>query len=205
MKKKLTRMLLVPMLTLLCHETTSAYHDPGVQRWINRDPLKELGHFLLRYGSCVQMAPREGNTSRYVRNRPVDLVDPLGLTERPWPANGVACNGCSDGSEVYILVEGQYFTLPAGECTASQPGVGRSTDVDGVWVCSPGGRCEFNRVNPGLSPFIACAPAPKNCPEWGGDPKSKNSPRNRGAPSDRPPRNPPPPIYRPPRPISPLP
>jgi RHS repeat-associated protein len=206
---KLHLKLMLPALMLLALFSTpnlaSAYYDPGVQRWINRDPVKELGHFLIRYGNSVQMGLAERNLYEYVRNSPVDLLDPLGLTERPWPANGVACNGCSDGSDVYILVEGEYFTLPAGECTASQPGVGKSTDVDGVWVCPPAGECQFNRVNPGLSPFIACAPPPQNCPSWNGDPKSKNSPRNRGAPTNKPPRHPLPPTYRSPGPVSPLP
>jgi hypothetical protein len=43
MQKKLLPMMLVPLFILLCHQTASAYYDPGVQRWINRDPIAEDG------------------------------------------------------------------------------------------------------------------------------------------------------------------
>ena len=184
------------------------YYDPNLQRWPSRDPLLERGHFVLRNRHFVPLGTKEKKLYTYVRNSPVDLVDALGLTENPWPANGVVCNGCVDGSDVYILVEGKYYTLPAGECTASQPGYGRSTDVDGVWVCPPVGDCAYYRVKPGPTPFIACGRPPRRCPKWDGDPNNKKtSPkRGSGAPHNNPPvRNPPPPKYRGPVLPSPLP
>jgi len=43
MRKKLLPILIIPLLTLICQHTASAYYDPGVQRWINRDPISDAG------------------------------------------------------------------------------------------------------------------------------------------------------------------
>jgi uncharacterized protein RhaS with RHS repeats len=51
-------------LMFLGIQEASAYYDPGVQRWINRDPIGEEGGRNL-YG--------------YVENRPVDWIDAFGL------------------------------------------------------------------------------------------------------------------------------
>jgi RHS repeat-associated protein len=56
----------------------SAYYDPGVQRWINRDPLAEGGFSRLRQTGTS----RRGETvSLYcmAHNDPLNKVDPLGL------------------------------------------------------------------------------------------------------------------------------
>jgi RHS repeat-associated protein len=178
------------------------FYDPNLQRWPNRDPIRELGHFTLRYGYFVQVSGIDRNLYTFVRNAPIQHTDAFGLTEREWPLNGAVCNWCPDDTKVYILVEGEYFTLPTGKCTASNPG-GPSTDVDGVWVCTPtasgSSSCTFYKVNPNWGlPFVTCNDnPPENCPRWNGDPKSKNSPKNRGAPGNKPPRDPP--IYRSPR------
>ena len=55
---------LVLLVVLGTLSTARAYHDPGVQRWINRDPIGNLGGVNL-YG--------------YVDNNPVSLYDPDGL------------------------------------------------------------------------------------------------------------------------------
>jgi uncharacterized protein RhaS with RHS repeats len=59
---------LLGFLTLLAvlsgPHLASAYYDPGVQRWINRDPVQEWG------------GP---NVYTYVGNDPINYVDPLGL------------------------------------------------------------------------------------------------------------------------------
>jgi hypothetical protein len=53
-------------LALLCaNNLASAYYDPGVQRWINRDPVVELGG---------------RNLYRFVRNSPPSRLDPWGLS-----------------------------------------------------------------------------------------------------------------------------
>ncbi len=58
--------------------TASAFYDPGLQRWINREPLQEPGFKRLtrRYGY-----PDE-NYYRFTRNQPTTYVDGLGLETR---------------------------------------------------------------------------------------------------------------------------
>jgi hypothetical protein len=67
----------------------SAYCDPGVQRWINRDPLWSYPQILPAVSRMVPRASRvagglsdvlgEANLYELVRNDPVAHVDPLGL------------------------------------------------------------------------------------------------------------------------------
>ncbi len=68
MNMKRNAMSLWPLLMLLLSvawaEHAFAYYDPGVQRWINRDPAKEAGG---------------QNLSRFVRNDPIGRVDAKGL------------------------------------------------------------------------------------------------------------------------------
>jgi hypothetical protein len=50
-----------------CPRQAAAYYDPGVQCWINRDPIAETG---------------DGNLYRFAQNGPLDSVDPQGTTIR---------------------------------------------------------------------------------------------------------------------------
>jgi RHS repeat-associated protein len=66
-------------LALLCiPHLASAYYDPGVQRWINRDPVREPGSEVVRDGSVggVDDTP---NGYGFVGNAPISSTDPLGL------------------------------------------------------------------------------------------------------------------------------
>jgi len=63
-QKKQIRKMLVPLFVLICHQTASAYYDPGVQRWINRDPEGESQSL---------------NLYEFVSDSPVSHVDALGL------------------------------------------------------------------------------------------------------------------------------
>ena len=76
MKSILHRIALpVTALILLCGtQVAPAFYDPGVQRWINRDPIDDPG-FAETHG------PRghEPNLYELVRNNPVNFVDPQGL------------------------------------------------------------------------------------------------------------------------------
>ena len=62
---------LVTLLALLSvGQMASAYYDPGVQRWINRDPVEEHGGL---------------NLFRFAANDPLDRVDVRGLLVAPPP------------------------------------------------------------------------------------------------------------------------
>jgi len=77
------------LLALLSAPTlASAYYDPGVQRWINRDPLLEPGFEIVRSAYAPSGAPRgflsfgeflEGlSLYGFLRNTPTMHVDPFG-------------------------------------------------------------------------------------------------------------------------------
>jgi RHS repeat-associated protein len=54
------------------------FYDLNLQRWLNRDPLGEPGFEVLRSGPADVLGDGP-NLYGYVKNRPVDLTDPLGL------------------------------------------------------------------------------------------------------------------------------
>ncbi len=68
----------------------SAYYDPGVQRWINRDPLSDAVNPVV--SPTARRTPAEaawgGNTSLFALNKPVQLIDTDGRDWWPrwkWP------------------------------------------------------------------------------------------------------------------------
>lgn len=69
MKTQLNLRLVLVLVVLTGLPPASAYYDPGVQRWINRDPVGERGGLNL-YG--------------FVSNAPVTKIDPLGEREREY-------------------------------------------------------------------------------------------------------------------------
>jgi RHS repeat-associated protein len=75
------------------------FYDPNLQRWINRDPYREVGFEIARH-SVSRPGGRPLPPSELVRGRnlyvfvnddPVDLFDPLGLVV---PGTGVGKNVC---------------------------------------------------------------------------------------------------------------
>jgi hypothetical protein len=65
-------------LLLLAGERALAYYDPGVQRWINRDPAPE-GGFRASSGTSLGRASDEPRTYQLALNCPVSRWDYLGL------------------------------------------------------------------------------------------------------------------------------
>jgi RHS repeat-associated protein len=79
----------------------SAYYDPGVQRWLNRDPVAEKGFELLRGGDGYGGAGA-ANLYAFAANDPADRIDALGLNPieiieilTPPDAGGSACPKCT--------------------------------------------------------------------------------------------------------------
>lgn len=66
LKKSTLMTILVVAINLTVTTVAQAYYDPGMQRWINRDPIGEGGGRNL-YG--------------YVGNNPVTAIDPFGLID----------------------------------------------------------------------------------------------------------------------------
>jgi RHS repeat-associated protein len=78
--KKLARILVSLILFLTTLQIATAYYDPGVQRWINRDPFGEVG-FEKQRGGLVRLEGNGPNGYHFVHNRPVCKTDILGLSE----------------------------------------------------------------------------------------------------------------------------
>jgi RHS repeat-associated protein len=70
--------LLALLLLPLSPQPASAFYDPGVQRWLNRDPVGDVGApFPWKQATSAQ--DFESNPYTYVRGSPIDFFDPLGL------------------------------------------------------------------------------------------------------------------------------
>jgi hypothetical protein len=87
----------------------SAYYDPGVQRWINRDPLGESGFELPTRGRTPALligVEQRGGLFTFVGNAPVRNVDVFGLEISSFPGvipppsfpSGGAVNGGNPGT-----------------------------------------------------------------------------------------------------------
>jgi len=148
------------------------WYDPNLQRWPNRDPINELGFRKLsrvRFGS----EKAELNLYAFVRNRPVNRVDTLGL--RDWGLLGGKCCNNSSGPEWALVGDGTWKKLKPGECT------GAFEDCDGM-TCG-GGFYQVKNLEGG-----DCNTPRKDSPKckdrrWtpsGGGPDSK-SPTQRGS------------------------
>ncbi len=121
--------LLVLLLSVAWTDRAFAYYDPGVQRWVNRDPIHEFGFLRLKGGKMGFHRNAELTLYAFVGNSPVDRFDSLGL--RDWgPLGGKCCNKSS--STEYVLVgSGNWRNLPPGQCTSFWD------DCDG-YTCSGG-------------------------------------------------------------------
>lgn len=80
MNTTMRRMLMCGLLLVLlvCALPARAFYDPGLGRWINRDPLGESGYESLRRPDSISM---HGGAELYVfvQNNPVKAIDPMGL------------------------------------------------------------------------------------------------------------------------------
>ena len=95
------------------------WYDPNLQRWLNRDPIREQGFLIGRLGGT----PRdEQNLYLFVNNSPYNILDPLGLKSKP---SGVKiCREPGLGGHVWL----EY---PGGS-VGFYPGDG------GIWPGGPG-------------------------------------------------------------------
>jgi RHS repeat-associated protein len=171
------------------------FYDPPTQRWINRDPLGDRAfQDLGRFASSRRRV--DSHLFIFAENDPVSLLDPLGLATTPWPLNGKVCNCSGNNKPVYVLIDGNYFTLPAGQCTASKQYA--FDDVDGVWIGDRFYKVGCGQVDACHPPDHPCEGRCDACP-WDSVPGSPTSPSQRSGykQGDFPPIRPPP-RYRPP-------
>jgi hypothetical protein len=117
-RTKVSLILTLLLLFLASSQIASAWYDPGVQRWINRDPIQEKGGI---------------NLYQFVSNRPADFVDLFGLKissiercnraiENPSNDFGIGCANLLRGHD--------FFRWPSpggGFGSVGFPGPGGST------------------------------------------------------------------------------
>ena len=81
---------------LLTGQAAHAFYDPSLGRWINRDPIREIGFETFRAHYARKGAPtrKDGeNLQKFVDNNPVSYWDYFGL-DNPGcdsPATGLPC------------------------------------------------------------------------------------------------------------------
>jgi hypothetical protein len=69
-----------PLLLLVASsQITSAWYDPGVQRWLNRDPIGEAGFELLDSPRSSRFSGEPRGDYVFVNNNPSCSFDPVGL------------------------------------------------------------------------------------------------------------------------------
>jgi RHS repeat-associated protein len=77
--RKLSRTLAPLLLLLTSSQITSAWYDPSLQRWINRDPIGEPGFETTRRPLVNEYADGP-NLYAFVLNGPLNEVDYCGLS-----------------------------------------------------------------------------------------------------------------------------
>ena len=150
-------------------------YDPDFGRWLSADPIGELGGL---------------NLYVYVGNDPLNLVDPFGLREMPWPFNGSAINYSDD--PIFVLIGGKYKKLCKDEESKNDMvSPMQAEDVDGVWAAGKfypvegGTRFGIDEFGNPMGPRNPGTPAKV----WDGTqtlsaPFHPDSPRGKGAPTD---------------------
>ena len=131
------------------------FYVPSLQRWVNRDPINEVGFRklrMIRFGS----EEAEINGYMFVRNRPVNVVDTFGL--RDWGLLGGKCCNSSKGDEWVLVGDGAWRKLKPGECT------GAFEDCDGM-TCG-GGFYYVSNLEGGNCAHPGKDSPPYNCRRW---------------------------------------
>jgi hypothetical protein len=116
------------------------YYEPNLQRWVNRDPIKERGGI---------------NLYQFVRNDPILNYDGYGLKDRAGWFEGGLENDCSSPLWVIDLDNKQVYQVPPGEEAPE--------GVDWDFVLLPGGG-GWHKI--GMGELDVCDSGPKAC-QWG--------------------------------------
>jgi RHS repeat-associated protein len=102
------------LLTLFsAPQLASAYYDPGVQRWINRDPLWDFGFEKVR-GDGVSGVADSPNQYEFVGNAPITSTDPLGLEYGTGFAAYQQCTNDCEGIRVPCKIAGALISIFGG-------------------------------------------------------------------------------------------
>jgi RHS repeat-associated protein len=86
------------------------FYEPNFSRWLNRDPIQELGGI---------------NLYRFVGNNPINRIDPFGLTTYVWPPEYTPPG--TYGPTATVVNDGSIAVLPAIPYLTDSQGLGDAT------------------------------------------------------------------------------
>jgi RHS repeat-associated protein len=158
------------------------FYDPGLQRWINRDPLGEPGFELIRHLSTGRGGPIPLslgaelipglNLYWYVGNRPSSYTDPFGL--EPGYGNPVSGpNGPIGPSNPYAPGWPYYpngiFYQPGSSscmenCLNNYPGLSAALGLTPLGLLNA--KCPFTEYRPGAFPWTSLDKRGLHGVEW---------------------------------------
>jgi hypothetical protein len=150
--KRLLRFLILLALFSAPH-LASAYYDPGVQRWINRDLLGESGFGAARNAFSIKRAPFQeaseyaqgANLYEALANSPLSVIDSNGLELMPpkGPSSPI-------GTPIHKQSDGGCFArcMAANGAGPALAALGISTGTVGTLTKWP-----LYRTIPGFSPY----------------------------------------------------
>lgn len=145
---KTTKSIVVVLFVLLTAQIASAYYCPSTGRWLSRDPVGEPGFQALQRATYSAAAPASATTSSrwinrdsvaprvirsteiisgvnlyvFVRNAPIDRIDPLGLSDcscaPPLKDDSSACD--KYGDQTYAATSLKCFCKCAGNSAWAQ-------------------------------------------------------------------------------------
>jgi len=95
-----------------------AYYDPGMQRWLNRDPLVERGFRILNQSDATKAF--DANHFMFVGNNPILSVDANGLS---YVGIGVGLSGAGALCDLVIMytIHTVAQGMKKGTCFSWQP------------------------------------------------------------------------------------
>jgi len=110
------------VLLLLSTLELSAFYDPNLQRWPNRDPLEEAGFELFLGGGSFPGSAGQ-NLYAFVRNSPITGTDPLGLCDIKIRCGPVKRGGITVGRHCGVIApDGSEYGLGGGDKSSGSSG-----------------------------------------------------------------------------------
>jgi hypothetical protein len=155
----------------------SAYYDPGVQRWINRDPLADNGFLEALSGRRGAGRLSTGNSYTFVDNSSIRSIDPFGMH---------VFKGCRQREKDVIEKALKDQCEKAKQCAKCTPAGEAQTGVDAI--CG-GKNLTFNCVgkdfefSDGRSCKAMCGMSRESTGEIYMCPSAFNNPQGCGSPA----------------------
>lgn len=133
MKILRNKTILSALFVTVIHLTAFGFYDPGLQRWINRDPHGERGFDILHSGH-TSLRGDDLNLYSYVANDPIHHLDPVGL-QRVVPPGPCFIIQCPDPGSAFVFCVFRCAT--AGQGVPIGPALCALCQGCQIWVGCP--------------------------------------------------------------------